>query len=189
MTSFEGGAYFKYNTNQGVLSFVCSGDNSISHSVYDGIVSELDSKYSSWKNFKEEYQGISKEVAISLHTDGTFLENKFAKEWKKAIEISKVGKKPSLLKALDRTIGWHVLVLAVYKTYRQLSTINITFSNASYSDIHNRMFDASSKTVDPPSALKRLILSTFLFLILTASTFFTQWSSPIWYYGAYYLNN
>ncbi|CAG8679413.1 12013_t:CDS:2, partial [Gigaspora rosea] len=126
--------------------------------------------------------------------------DKFAKEWKKAIEISKVGKKPSLLKALDRTIGWHVLVLAVYKTYRQLSTINITFSNAnflsprnmekqSYSDIHNRMFDASSKTVDPPSALKRLILSTFLFLILTASTFFTQWSSPIWYYGAYYLNN
>ncbi|KAF0498180.1 Taurine dioxygenase, alpha-ketoglutarate-dependent [Gigaspora margarita] len=29
-------------------------------SDYDGIISELDSKYSSWKNFKEEYQGISK---------------------------------------------------------------------------------------------------------------------------------
>ncbi|CAG8853711.1 30884_t:CDS:1, partial [Gigaspora margarita] len=46
-------------------------------SDYDGIISELDSKYSSWKNFKEEYQGISKEVAISPHTDGTFLEGMF----------------------------------------------------------------------------------------------------------------
>ncbi|KAF0396424.1 carboxylate--amine ligase [Gigaspora margarita] len=46
-------------------------------SDYDGIVSELDSKYSSWKNCKEKYQGISKEVAISPHTDGTFLEGMF----------------------------------------------------------------------------------------------------------------
>ncbi|CAG8848797.1 44606_t:CDS:1, partial [Gigaspora margarita] len=33
--------------------------------------------------------------------------DKFANEWKKEIEKYKVGKKPSLLKALDRTIGWH----------------------------------------------------------------------------------
>ncbi|CAG8738818.1 26061_t:CDS:2, partial [Racocetra persica] len=39
-------------------------------SDYDSIVSESDSKYSSWKNFKEEYQGISKEVAIFPHKDG-----------------------------------------------------------------------------------------------------------------------
>ncbi|CAG8526407.1 23440_t:CDS:1 [Dentiscutata erythropus] len=46
-------------------------------SDYDGVVSELDSKYSSWKIFKEKYQGISKEVAISPHTDRIFLEGMF----------------------------------------------------------------------------------------------------------------
>ncbi|CAG8775096.1 10894_t:CDS:1, partial [Racocetra fulgida] len=47
-------------------------------SDYDNIASESDSKYSSWKNFKEEYQGISKEVAIFPHTDRTSLEDMFS---------------------------------------------------------------------------------------------------------------
>ncbi|CAG8823014.1 12275_t:CDS:2, partial [Racocetra persica] len=45
--------------------------------AHDGIISELDSKDSSWKNFKDQYQGTSKEVAISPHTDGAFLEGMF----------------------------------------------------------------------------------------------------------------
>ncbi|CAG8738493.1 30360_t:CDS:2, partial [Gigaspora margarita] len=73
-------------------------------SDYDGIVSELDSKYSSWKNCKEKYQGISKEVAISPHTDGTFLEGMFpAKTTMKVLE-SILAKRPKLAEILMKPV-------------------------------------------------------------------------------------
>src|ERR1044072_2332223 len=42
----------------------------------EGITGQFDSKYSSWKDFKNEYQGVSKGM-FSPHTDGTFLDGMF----------------------------------------------------------------------------------------------------------------
>lgn len=102
--------------------------------------------------------------------------DKFANEWKKEIEKYKVGKKPSLLKALDRTIGWHFwcsLFTRLIGSFLQsisplIMQAIVTFAMES--------FDASSNNVDSPSVSKGLILSTFLFLNLAAATLFIQWS-------------
>ncbi|CAG8575795.1 29811_t:CDS:2, partial [Racocetra persica] len=103
------------------------------------------------------------------------LAEEFALEWKKEVEKVKKGKKPSLIKALNRMLGFRFWCAGVARffgdTLQVLSPLVIqeilTFSVIS--------FNASVNNTEAPPISDGFILATILFLMQMGSTFLSIW--------------
>ncbi|CAG8701408.1 5708_t:CDS:10, partial [Dentiscutata erythropus] len=103
------------------------------------------------------------------------LVEEFALEWKKEVEKAKKGKKPSLIKALNRMLGFNFWCAGIFRffgdTLQVLSPLVIQeiliFSVSS--------FYANVNNTDAPPISNGFILATILFLMQMGSTFFSIW--------------